>query len=173
MLEPRGGLEESLTSSGSSRRALSTEPFEAAGWTAAGEKCGQTETRADEQDQRCCWPAFHTGKTIAGCTGEGEEEERPGRRGSRGGAGGEVEGGGSINGPLYCFVLLKLRAQISWQHFNHTSLTFFLQPGFCNCFRLQEEPSRRLLADGAEAGGGHTAQTPLQFPSWVPHWAPH
>lgn len=37
---PGGGLEESLTSSGFSHWALSTEPFEAAGWTAAGEKCG-------------------------------------------------------------------------------------------------------------------------------------
>lgn len=37
------------------------------------------------------------------------EEEETERRGSGGG----VEGGGRINGPLYCFVLLKLRAQIS------------------------------------------------------------
>lgn len=41
------------------------------------------------------------------------EEEKTERRGSGGGGGGEVEGGGCINGPLYCFVLLKLRAQIS------------------------------------------------------------
>lgn len=38
------------------------------------------------------------------------EEEETERRGSGGGG---VEGGGRINGPLYCFVMLKLRAQIS------------------------------------------------------------
>lgn len=55
-------------------------------WTAAGEKCGQTETRADEQDQSAAGPRF----TL----------EKPEKK-------------NSINGPLYCFVLVKLGAQIS------------------------------------------------------------
>lgn len=119
-------------------------------------KCGQTETRADEQDQRCCWPPFNAGKTIAGCGAR--EEEKAERRGSGGGGGGEVEGGGCINGPLYCFVLLKLRAQISWQHFKRTRSASSSSPGFSYCFRLQRpektESTRRLPSDGTEAGGG-------------------
>lgn len=59
-------------------------------------------------------------KAAAGCrvmlekpsqAARAREEEETERRGSGGGGG--VEGGGRINGPLYCFVLLKLRAQIS------------------------------------------------------------
>lgn len=50
------------------------EQFERAAETVAGEKCGQTLTRADERDQRCFWTAFNTGKTIA-CS-EGPERKK-------------------------------------------------------------------------------------------------
>lgn len=32
--------------------------------------CRGKVTRADEQDQSCCWPPCNAGKTIAGCTGQ-------------------------------------------------------------------------------------------------------
>lgn len=154
MLEPRGGLEESLTSSGFSHWALSTEPFEAAGWTAAGEKCRQTETRADEQDQSAAGPRFTLEKPLQAARAR-EEEQTEMRRGG----GGEVEGGGCINGPLYCFVLVKLRAQISWQHLNRTRWASSSRPRFGSCFSLQRPENRESawlqLSDGTGPGGDH------------------
>lgn len=94
------------------------------------------------------------------------EEEKTERRGSGGGGGGEVEGGGCINGPLYCFVLLKLRAQISWQHFNRTCSTSSSSAGFSYCLSLQR-PEKKSRADGCWV----TGRSRRTWRHWVPTWS--